>query len=772
KSSYLDYSMSVLVGRALPDVRDGLKPVHRRVLYTMYQTGLMSNKPYRKSANVVGNCMARFHPHGDASIYDTLVRMAQSFSMRYPLIDGQGNFGSIDGDNAAAMRYTEARLSKIAEELLLDIDKETVEFAPNFDGSAKEPVVLPSKIPNLLINGSSGIAVGMATNIPPHNINEVVDALIQKLKKPSSTQEEIFEHIKGPDFPTGGIIVGTKGIRDSYLTGRGTIKMRAKTQIEKVKERNRIIITEIPYQVNKTQLIEEIAALVRDKRIQGISDLRDESDRDGMRIVIELKRDSSAEIVENQLFAHTRLETGFGSIFVGLVNNQPRTLNLMQLLDTFILHRKEVIRKRTSFELKKAEEKLHILEGLLVALDRLDFVIERIRKSKDGVEAKIFLMKELKLSEAQALAILDLRLQRLASLEQEKIRTDHKETFVAIKDFKSILASEEKISEIISAELNELKKKYGDKRRTEILHVDDEEEIAEEDLIKDELSIVTITRAGYIKRMPLDAYKTQHRGGKGVIAAETREEDVVEYVFVAMTHSYILFFTNNGIVHWLKVYQIPESSRQTMGKAIVNLLELPKEEKVAALIPVTGFLENNFLILSTKRGVVKKTQLSSFSRPRRGGIIAITLDENDSLISVERTSGDSQIFIATKNGSAIRFDEKEIRASGRGARGVTGIKLRQGDEAVGMAAVHENDSILTLTSNGIGKRSLVNDYRLTSRAGKGVINIKATPKSGHVVSVTPVIDGDEILVITKEGQGIRLPVKDISVIGRYTQGVR
>ncbi|MEK6967985.1 MAG: DNA gyrase subunit A [Nanoarchaeota archaeon] len=773
RTSYLDYSMSVLVGRALPDVRDGLKPVHRRVLYTMYQTGLLHNKPYRKSANVVGNCMARYHPHGDASIYDTLVRMAQDFSMRYPLVDGQGNFGSVDGDNAAAMRYTEARLSKIAEELLADIEKETVEFVPNFDGSTQEPSVLPSKIPNLLINGSSGIAVGMATNIPPHNLGEVIDAITLKLRKPAASFEEVTERIKGPDFPTGGIIIGTNGIKDSYLTGRGNIKVRSRTSIENVKDRNRIIVTELPFQVNKAQLIEEMANLVREKRITGISDIRDESDRDGMRIVIELKRDASAEVVENQLFMHTKLEWSFGSIFVGLINNQPKTLGLIQLLDSFIDHRKDIVKKRTAYDLKKALEKMHILEGLLIALNRLDFVIERIRKSKDAQAAKEMLITQLKLTEIQAQAILDLRLQKLASLEQEKIREDHKETGKQIDELKSILSSEDKISSIIIKELEEIKQKYGNKRRTEIINSSEEEEIiSEEDLVKDEQVIVTMTLAGYVKRLPIDSYRTQHRGGKGVIAAETREADAVSSAFIARTHDYILFFTNQGIVHWLKAFQMPEAGRQAMGKAIVNMLHLSDDEKVAALLPVNKFDEKSFLIFTTKKGIVKKTNLASFSRPRKGGIIAITLDEDDKLISVEITNGEKQVVLATKQGRAARFLETEIRPSGRGARGVRGIKLRQGDEVIGMVSVQEQDSLLTITTNGIGKRSLVNDYRLASRAGKGVINIRVTEKSGKVVSICPVKPEDEFIIISKEGQGIRVSSDDISVIGRNTQGVR
>ncbi len=772
RSAYLDYSMSVLVGRALPDVRDGLKPVHRRVLYTMYQTGLLHTKPYRKSANVVGNCMARFHPHGDASIYDTLVRMAQDFSMRYPLVDGQGNFGSVDGDNAAAMRYTEARLSRIAEELLADIEKDTVAFAPNFDGSAQEPTVLPSKLPNLLINGSSGIAVGMATNIPPHNLREVTDALVHKLRNPTAPESEMLSHIKGPDFPTGGIILGTAGIRDSYRTGRGNIRMRARTTIEKKKERTRIIVTEIPYQVNKSQLIEEIADLVRDKRIMGISDIRDESDREGMHIVIELKKDAAPEVVENQLFTHTRLETSFGSMFVGLIKNQPRTLNLLQLLSAFLEHRVEVVRARTNFDLKKAQERLHILEGLLIALNRLDFVIERIRKSPDGPAAKAMLIEELALSELQAQAILDLRLQRLASLEQEKIRQEHRDTTTLIAELHGILGSEQKVANIIIGELEELKKTHGNDRRTEIRESADTEEIVDEDLIKEEQVAITVTRAGYIKRIPIDAYRTQHRGGKGVIASETREADFLEAAFIASTHDYILFFTNFGMVHWLKVYQLPEGSRQSMGKAIVNMLALEQSERVAAFVPVHSFEANRYVLFATKQGTVKKTSLAAFSRPRRGGIRAISLDDGDVLISVQHTDGTKQTVIATKQGFAARFPETDIRASGRGARGVTGIRLRKDDEVVAMVAVHEHDALLSITTHGIGKRSLVSDYRLTSRASKGVINIKVTAKSGPVVLVCPVQDGDEVLVISALGQGIRLPVKDISIVGRNTQGVR
>ncbi len=772
KISYLDYSMSVLVGRALPDVRDGLKPVHRRVLYTMHQSGLTHSKPYRKSANVVGNCMAKYHPHGDSAIYDTLVRMAQNFSMRYPLVDGQGNFGSVDGDNAAAMRYTEARLSKMAEELLFDIEKETVNFVPNFDGSAQEPVVLPARIPNLLINGSSGIAVGMATNIPPHNIMEVTNAAIHLIKNPNSTIEDILPLLKGPDFPTGGTILGTKGIRESYEKGRGTLRIRSEISRETAKDKTSLIVTQIPYQVNKSQLIEEIADLVKDKQILGISDIRDESDRDGMRIVIELKRDAPADVIENQLLSRTRLETTFGVSLVALIGGQPRTVTLMEILSEFIKHRQEVIRRRTAFELKKAQERLHILEGLLTALNRLDFVIENIRGSTNAEEAKKMLMRELNLSEAQSQAILDLRLQRLAALEQEKIRAEHTSTTEIIKELQSILASAEKISKIIVNELSEIQKNFGDARKTSIKNVDEDEEFNEESLIKEEPVAVTITRAGYIKRLSLDTYRQQNRGGKGVIATETREEDFAKDVFVASTHDNILFFTNRGIVHLLKVYQLPEGSRQSMGKAIVNLLQLTPGEQVSASIPVHSFTETDLIIMATRNGTIKKSALHEYMRPRRGGIIAITLEKEDELIAVQLTDNTKNILIATRNGRAVRFNEQDVRPTGRSAKGVGGIRLRENDAVIGMVAANEKQSLLTITSNGYGKRSLIEDYRFTNRGGKGVINIKISDKNGQVVGICAANDGDELLILSKNGQAIRVATQSISVIGRNTQGVR
>lgn len=773
KTSYLDYAMSVLVARALPDARDGLKPVHRRVLYAMFHDlGLLHNKPYRKSARIVGETLGKYHPHSDIAVYDTMVRMAQSFSLRYPLIDGQGNWGSVDGDSAAAIRYTEARLSRMAEELLADIDKETVGFAPNFDASLKEPVVLPSKIPNLLINGSSGIAVGMATNIPPHNFGEVADAVtayIDNIDDPEMDVDALMQHIKAPDFPTGGIICGLQGVKQAYKTGRGLVTVRARTEIESHKDRQRIIVTELPFQTNKAQLIEEMADMVHEKKLSGISDLRDESDKDGMRVVIELKKDAKAEVVLNQLFTHTKLEATFGIIMIALVEGEPKTLTLRELIQSFVSHRKEVVTRRTQFDLNKAEEKAHILEGIIIALNNIDAVIKAIRESKDAASSKQALLKGFRVTEKQALAILDMRLQRLASLEQEKVRAEHKGLLATIMELKAILASEAKILGIIKAETAELKQRYADKRRTAIEA--EAEEMDTEDLITPQDVAVTITRSGYIKRMSIDAYRQQKRGGKGIIAAETREQDFIEHIFIANTHSYILFFTDKGTVHWLKVHQIPEAARQAMGKAIVNILETG-DQKITAFVPVKQFDSGSYLVMATKKGTIKKTSLIAYSKPRRGGIIAITLEEGDELIGVEMTNGDDDIILATKSGLAARFSEHDVRAAGRSAQGVRGIRLKYGDEVIGMVVADEKKSLLTLTENGYGKRTPISDYRHISRGGKGVISIQATDRNGKAVSIKPVSDSDELMLVSKNGIAIRVAVKDVSIIGRNTQGVR
>ncbi|OIO62641.1 DNA gyrase subunit A [Candidatus Woesearchaeota archaeon CG1_02_47_18] len=769
KKSYIDYAMSVIVGRALPDARDGLKPVHRRVLYTMFLTGLTHNKPFRKSANVVGNCMARFHPHGDAAIYDTLVRLAQPFSMRYPLVDGQGNFGSIDGDTAAAMRYTEARLSKLSEELLADINRETVDFVPNFDNSIKEPVVLPSRLPNLLVNGSSGIAVGMATNIPPHNICEVVEAVVMQIDNPDVGVEDLMEALPGPDFPTGGIICGRRSILSLYRLGHGIIKIRAKAEVEEAK--HRIIISEIPFQVNKAQMIEEIARCVYNKSIVGISDLRDESDREGMRIVMELKRDANPEVVLNQLFKHSKMEYSFGAIATALVGGTPRTLPLKEMIACFISHRRDVVRRRTAYDLKVAKERAHILEGLIIALRNIDEVIKTIRASDDVESAKNALMTGFSISELQAKAILDMRLQRLASLEQEKIRAEHKELLITIGELESILTSEQKILNIIKKELLEIKSVYGDARRTEISDVE-VDEIDVEDLIEEEDMVVTISHRGYIKRLSVDTYQQQRRGGKGITAANTHEEDFIEHLFIAHTHSYLLLFTDKGNIYWLKVYQVPEASRYSAGRPIVNLIRIGSDEKITAFIPVREFADNMSLVMATRRGLIKKTRLKAYSHPRKGGIKAIVLNDSDSLINVELTDNSREIIIATGLGRAIRFHEGDVRHCGRVARGVRGIRLKPGDEVVGMVAADSDKTLLTITENGFGKRTAIEEYRLTARGGKGVRNIKIGERNGNVVSVKAVSDVDEVMVATKSGMLIRVPASGISVISRNTKGVR
>jgi DNA gyrase subunit A len=741
ESSYIDYAMSVIVGRALPDVRDGLKPVHRRILYAMNEAGMTPDKPYKKSARIVGDVLGKYHPHGDTAVYDTIVRMAQDFSLRYPLVDGQGNFGSIDGDRAAAMRYTEVRLSKIATELLTDIDKDTVDFVPNYDDSLKEPRVLPAKLPNLLLNGSSGIAVGMATNMPPHNLTEVVDALTTIINNPETPVEELMETLTGPDFPTGGYILGRSGIREAYSTGRGKITLRAKAEIEEGEKRQRILVSEIPYMVNKSRLIESIADLVKDKKIEGISDLRDESDREGMRIVIELKTNSQADIVLNQLYKHTQMQTTFGIINLALINGQPVVHSLKELLDAYLAHRKEVVIRRTKFELEKAEKRAHILEGLRTALDSIDAVIKLIRGSKNAEVAKEGLMEDFALTDVQAQAILDMRLQRLTALEREKIDSEYEQLQKRIKHYREVLADPQMVLDIIQGELTELKDKYGDSRRTEI--VEGELGIEDEDLIPVEDMIVTITNTGYIKRVPMETYRSQRRGGKGVIGMETKEEDFVEDLFVASTHDFVLFFTNLGKVHWLKVYRLPLTGRYSKGKAIVNLLELGGGEKVRATIPVSEFDSDRFIFFATKKGTVKKTYLSAYSRPRRGGIIAINLDSDDELISVKLTDGTQDIFMATKNGKAIRFSETDVRPIGRGTRGVRGIRLKKGDEVIGMDLAIDDSQILTITE-----------------------------RNGKAVSTKEVSGEEEIMVTTLDGIVIRTRVEEISVVGRNTKGVR
>ena len=771
KTAYLDYSMSVIVGRALPDVRDGLKPVHRRILYAMFREGLLHNKKYSKSAGVVGEVLKKYHPHGDSAVYDTMVRMAQDFNMRYVLVDGQGNFGSVDGDPAAAYRYTEARLTKLAEELLADIDKETVDFVPNFDDTTVEPSVLPTRVPNLLINGSAGIAVGMATNIPPHNLGEVVDGLVMMIDNPEVSIPELTSAIKGPDFPTAGFIHGYEGIKQAYATGRGIIQMRARAVIEEGKgDRESIIVTELPYQVNKARLLERIAELVQEKKITGIAEIRDESDRQGMRIAIDLKRGEITNVILNQLYKHTAMQSTFGVIMLALVNNQPRVLNLRKLLSNFIQHRREVVLRRTRYDLRKAEERAHILLGLKIALENLDAVIALIKASANPEEARAGLVREFKLSEIQAQAILDMRLQRLTGLERDKIIAEYEEVLKEITRLNEILGSESLVMKIIRDELLALKQEYGDPRRTEI--VAETSEIDIEDLIRDEEMVITISHAGYIKRNALTTYRAQKRGGKGKIGMETKEEDFVERLFTATTHSYILFFTNKGRVYWLKVHQIPEASRQAKGKAIVNLIQIKQDERVTAALPVRAFTPGHFILMATKKGIIKKTELESYSHPRPSGIIAITLDEGDELISSEVTDGKRDVFLGTRDGLSIRFSETDVREIGRTGKGVIGIRLEEGNEVVGMEIVRDDSTILTVTENGYGKRSTLEDYRSQGRGGKGIITIKITEKNGRVTGMAQVSEDDEVLLITTNGKILRIRTKDISVQGRNTQGVR
>ena len=771
KKSYLEYSMSVIVGRALPDIRDGLKPVHRRVLFAMNDLKNFFNRPYKKSARVVGDVIGKYHPHGDSAVYDTIVRMAQDFSLRYCLVDGQGNFGSVDGDPPAAMRYTEVRMTRTTQDFLDDLDKETVDFAPTYDGSLMEPLVLPTKVPNLLINGSSGIAVGMATNIPPHNLSEICAGIEKVIENPDVTLGELMSVIPGPDFPTSGFIIGKKGIVDAYSTGRGIIKIRARAFVEKfAHNKERIIVSEIPYQVNKGRLLEKMAEQVREKKIEGISEIRDESDRDGMRIVIETKRDAHALVILNQLYKYTQMKVSFGIILLAIVNGRPEILTLKAMINHFIKHRREVIVRRTIFELKKAEARAHILEGLKKALDFLDDVIELIRSSSDAKEAKARLIAEFQFSDIQAQAILDMRLQRLTGLEREKIHSEYEALQKDITYYKAILATPSMVLDIIKEELKEIKEAYGDDRRTEL--IEDAEEIDMEDLIAEEDMVVTISHTGYIKRNPISLYRAQRRGGKGMTGAKPKEEDFVEHMFVASSHDSFLFFSNKGRVYWKKVHEIPEGGRMSRGKAIVNLLDLKKGERLATILPVRDYEEGKYVVMATKMGLVKKTELKAYSHPRSVGTIGLKIKENDELIGVRVSSGDQDIFLTTKEGKSIRFRESELRSMGRVASGNIGIKMAPGNEVVGMETLGEGATILTVTENGFGKRTKTDEYRTQSRAGKGVFTIKTSERNGAVVYAYEVTDSDELMIITGHGKIIRLRVADISVIGRNTQGVK
>jgi len=787
KDSYIDYAMSVIVGRALPDVRDGLKPVHRRILYAMNDLSLTYDKPYKKSARLVGEVLGKYHPHGDTAVYDTMVRMAQDFSYRYPFVDGQGNFGSIDGDNPAAMRYTETRLSKIAGEMLKDIDSQTVDFVSNFDESLEEPSILPARLPNLLLNGTTGIAVGMATNIPPHNLGEIVDATIKLINNPQATIEELLEIIQGPDFPTGGIIFGKESLKQIYLTGRGAILTRARTTIETTKQgRESIIVTEMPYQVNKAEMIKKIAELVKLKKLENISEIRDESDREGLRIVVEIKRDGDARVVLNQLYKHTRLQTSFGVIMLALVDNQPQILNVKQIMQYYIGHRRNIIVRRTKYELKKAEERAHILEGFKIALDNLDAVIATIRAAKSPAEAKKALVANFGLSEIQAQAILEMQLQRITALERNKIEEEYLNFIRLIEQLRSILASGKKVDEIIEKDLLEIKKLYDNGRRTQII-TEMPQEINIEDLITEEEMVIAISHTRYIKRIPLSAYRAQHRGGTGVTGMGTRDEDFVEHVYVASTHEYILFFTTKGKVYWLKVHEIPEAGRIARGKALVNFFQLEPGEEITASVQVREFTPDSYLLMATKKGIIKKTQLMEYSRPRVGGIIAINLNEGDELIRVELTNGSSDVILSTKLGKAIRFHETDVRSVARGSIGVIGIRFadkgkegeedeegkeKKEDEVVGMVVAKEGLTLLTVTANGYGKRTNITEYRNQARGGSGVIDIKTTEKNGEVVAIREVSDDSEVIIMTESGKMIRCRAKDISVIGRNTQGVR
>jgi DNA gyrase subunit A len=771
KTSYLNYAMSVIVGRALPDVRDGLKPVHRRILYAMQELGLSHSKPYKKCARIVGEVLGKYHPHGDTAVYDTLVRMVQDFSLRYPLVDGQGNFGSVDGDSAAAMRYTEARLAAITDELLGDIEKNTVNFAPNFDETLEEPTLLPAALPNLLCNGSSGIAVGMATNIPPHNLNEVADAVIAMLEDPEIQTKDLMKYVKGPDFPTGGIICGGEGIKSAYETGRGLLKVRAKAGIEQLKNgKQAIVVSEIPYQVNKSNLIEAIADLVNEKKIEGISDVRDESDKEGMRLVIDLKRDANAQVILNQLYKHTQMQETFGIIALALVDGSPRVLKLREIIHEYIRHRKEIIVRRTKFDLEKAKDRAHIVEGLIKAVDILDKIIKTIRKSKTPAEAKVALVEEFEFSERQAQAILEMQLQKLTGLEIHKLEEEFKELLKRIEYFESVLKSEKKVIEIIKEELGKLKEKYGDERRTEISK-SDATEMEIEDLIAEEDVVVTISHQGYVKRLPVTTYRKQKRGGVGV-GSGVVDEDFVEHLFIASTHDNLLLFTSKGKGFMIKVHEIPQASRLAKGKFIANFLSLAQGEKVTSFIPVRKFEEGQFLVMATRTGQIKKCDLTDFENTRRGGIIAIGLDPKDELIEVELTDGKQEIFLATRKGKAIRFPENLVRSMGRAAGGVRGINLEAKDYVIGMEVVSKSATLLSVTEKGFGKRSEIEEYRVTSRGGKGVTNIKVTDKNGEVVGLKCVTDKDDVMIMTKEGMVVRCSAKDIRETGRAAQGVR
>jgi DNA gyrase subunit A len=771
QQAYIDYSMSVIVGRALPDARDGLKPSNRRVLYAMREIGLLHNRSYSKCAKVVGEVLGKYHPHGDASVYDTLVRMAQDFAMRYPLIDGQGNFGSIDGDPAAAYRYTECRLEEIAEELLADLDKDTVDFQPNFDEKEHEPVVLPARIPNLLINGSTGIAVGMATNIPPHNLSEIIDACCALIDEPELELEKVAKFVKGADFPTGGLICGRQGIKDYLLTGRGSLKIRGRIGVEEVKGgKERLIISEIPYNVNKASLIERIAQLVNDKKLDGISDLRDESNKEGMRVVIELKRDALPKVVINNLFKHTQLEDTFGVIMLAIDHGRPRTMNIKQMIECYIAHRKEVITRRTKFELQKAEERAHILEGFRIALDNIDAVVKIIRAADDREDAKKKLMDKFHLSEIQCNAILDLRLYQLTGLERDKIEEEYLELIKRIEYLKSLLASEKKLMSVVKTELAEVKEKYGDSRRTDI--VADEGDINIEDLIANEACIVTISHQGYIKRTAVSAYRSQRRGGKGVMGMEQREEDFIEHLFTCSTHDFIMFFTEDGRVYVEKVYELPEMGRAAKGKSIANFLQLRPDEKIAALIRVKEFTDKQYLFMATKVGIVKKTNLGEYANPRKGGVIGIKIEQGDRLIGVKLTNGNNEVVLVTKDGMSIRFHEDQARDMGRASVGNWGIRPDKGDYVIGVEIVDVNATLLVAGEHGIGKRTPFDEYRVQSRGGKGIITMKTTDKVGSVVGALTVTDSDEIMLTTSQGQTVRTNCKDIRVAGRNTQGVK
>ena len=772
KESYLNYSMSVIVSRALPDVRDGLKPVHRRILYGMSELGSSWNRPYKKSARIVGDVLGKYHPHGDSSVYDALVRMAQDFSMRYELVDGQGNFGSIDGDNAAAMRYTESRMTKLSSEMLKDLDKETVDWDLNFDETLKEPNVLPSSVPTLLINGSEGIAVGMATKIPPHNLSEVIDGLVSLIDNPSIETEGLMEHIKGPDFPTAGLIMGMDGLKDAYETGRGKIKMRARAHIETNKRgRNSIVVTEVPYQTNKSALVEKIADLVRDKKVVGISDLRDESDKDGIRVVVETKRDAVPEVILNQLYKHTQLQDTFGIILLALVDGVPKIMSLKTVLNHFIDFRHEVVVKRTEFELKEAEARAHILEGLKIALDNIDAVIKVIRGSKDPSQAKEGLMNSFNLSELQSQAILDMRLQRLTSLEVDKVVSEYKELIKIISNLKSILDNKTKRMEIIKTELLEISDQYGDERRTEIVPVDTE--FSMEDMIAEEEVVLTITHQGYIKRTALNTYRSQRRGGRGVQGAMSKDEDFVEHLFIANTHNYMLFFTDKGKCYWLKVYDIPQGGRAARGRAIVNLIGCEPNEKVEAFVSVKEFDDEHYIVMATEKGIVKKTVLSAYGKPRKGGIYAIEIRDGDKLIEARISNGEHDILLGTSEGKSIRFSENDIRPSGRKTMGVKGIKLgSEKDRLVGMLVVRREGTVLVATEKGMGKRTDVIQYRTQTRGGKGVMTMRCTDKTGKMANIMEVVDSDDLIIITDSGVLMRQPVAAIRTIGRVTQGVK